>query len=126
VSVQKISLVIATALFTIAAASTSLGFCRGKPLPEKQWFFVLESGFKWRISNFNNRADEKAGFFTADWGYMRNLNRRSSLGATLSLSGDHDARLFGFRPRYRLWLNRRIALDLSPGTYVLGMTSIPT
>jgi hypothetical protein len=117
---RKSCVVILILLLTASAASNSHAFCRGKPLPEKRWFFLLESGWKWRVAESNIRADKKDWLFTADWGYMRNLNRKSSLGATLFVGADDDAGQFGIRPRYRVWLDRQVSLDLSPGIIFAG------
>jgi len=74
----------------------------------------------WRVAQSNIDANKRKWLFTADWGYMRNLNPRSSLGATLYFGGDDDVGVFGVRPRYRLWLDRQAALDLSAGIILSG------
>jgi len=51
---------------------------------------------------------------------MFNKKRTSAIGGSLHLSADDNDRQFGLGPRYRKWLTKRVALDLSPRLLIAG------
>ena len=112
--------VVLVSLLVLAQSSNGHAFCRGKPLPEVRSWWVLETGFKLRAAGSNVPFDKGSWIITGDLGYMRNLSRRSAIGLTVYAGRDDDGGQLGLRPRYRYWLGRQVALDLSPGILIAG------
>lgn len=100
--------------------ASSCGWCRGKPPPDCRSFWVLESGWNLRQQGNNVRETKEDFLFVADFGYMRNVSSRSAIGGTAYVGADDDGALYGLRARYRFWLHRWFALDISPGILLAG------
>ena len=96
------------------------GWFRGRPLPECKAFWVLESAWNFRQSGTSIREGKKEFLFTADIGYMKNITAKSGIGLTAHMGADDDAGQFGLRARYRLWFDRDVYLDISPGILIAG------
>jgi hypothetical protein len=64
---------------------------------------------------------EQLYFVTEDLGYMRNLNERSALGGLLHIGANSDRAALGPAVRYRRWLSRATAADLTVGVDVIGL-----
>jgi len=108
------------AIFVDVSRAGECGWCRGKPLPACRSWWVLEAGWNTRIHGSNVREDKKHFLGTANIGYMRNIEDRYALGATLYISGDDDAALVGLCARGRLWLSPQAAVDLDLGLLLVA------
>ncbi len=103
---------------TPAAAQSSLCF-RGGPAERCKSFLITEFSFGPGTTSASRRPP-----FFGDWevGMMRNTETRSAIGGTIVVNYDENERAFlGIRPRYRRWLNRKLAVDISGGLYVMGL-----
>ena len=84
---------------------------RGRPLPLKKGFPLMQAGVLHRMGDGSETA------FTADLGGMRNVSPGHSLGITVGVMTDSYTRIT-LKPRYRKWLGQTFALDLAPGIFV--------
>ena len=91
---------------------------RGKPKPDCCWFFLLESGVGIPLSMSAARDPGAPMAVFGDLGFMANAGRRHALGASIHFSGDDSGARWCFVPRYRLWLNPDVALDLKLGVMI--------
>ena len=83
-------------------------------------FIILETGLKFLVTGHNRRPD-KAGFLlTGDIGWMKNTSMKNAFGFSFYGAADDDGARIGIRPRFRRWLSRRTALDLSAGIIFSG------
>jgi len=87
---------------------------RGKPRPECCSFLIFESGLLFGAAVSGEPPDKASFLITADLGLMFNRKNSSALGGSIHLVGDDNGTRFGIGPRYRKWLTRKTALDLSP------------
>jgi hypothetical protein len=121
----------------IATARPADARFRGAPKPVCGTFWIFEVGYAGRVlgSKVKNitpgggrgepgdlgQAVGSRNSFTCDVGGMRNLNGRWAAGGTLVFGHRSDSGgQFGIKPRVRLWMNRKVSLDLSAGAYVMG------
>ncbi len=94
-------------------SSPSQKLCfRGQPTCSS--FFITEAGIGFRL-NPDTNPNPSARLLTGELGWMRNQNRRLAWGATAFLAFGDQADGLGIRPRFRLWLDRTVSLDLAPG-----------
>jgi len=94
---------------------------RGKPLPECRSFLITEMGVLARLDHASSEPDSRI-VVMFDLGWMKNVSRREAIGFSgYALSGD-TSRL-GLRGRYRRWLSRHTAIDISPGILLSGENS---
>lgn len=95
---------------------------RGRPLSETRSFWISEFGIGGRLNESGNaaRADNLfAEYATLELGPMVNVTSRIAVGGTASLRGSGEAGV-GVNARVRWWLDRKWALDLSPGVIIGG------
>jgi len=91
---------------------------RGKPLPECRSFLITEMGVMARLDDDPFLSDDWF-FFTFDLGWMKNVSPREALGFSGYALAADTSRL-GVRGRYRRWLSRHTAIDISPGILLSG------
>jgi hypothetical protein len=88
---------------------------RGRPFPLCRSFLLTE--FDLALTDGSTRWE---------LGAMHNVGSRSALGGSLLLRGeDRDSSAFGVTARYRRWVSRVVALDLSSGILVAGPGAAP-
>ncbi len=58
-------------------------------------------------------------YFSADAGWMKNLDNRNAIGGTLCWSFDDRGSRLALKPRYRRWLTRTIHTDVAIGMILL-------
>lgn len=87
---------------------------RGKPKPNCCSFFIFESGWMFNLARAGEPQGKASFIFTADLGMMFNNNNRKAWGGSFHLAADDDGTRFGIGPRYRSWLSKTVAFDLSP------------
>lgn len=97
--------------------STRVFSLRGKPLPECRYFAITEFGLFHRIPA---RENEGSFYVMGELGVMRNINRKSSAGATFVVGGTEFGGRLGIKPRYRYWMNPNTSLDIAPGILLGG------
>lgn len=95
-------------------------FFRGRPLPECSSFLITEFGAHYLINRNVGSFHDKNVFLTFDLGYMRNRKERSALGGLLHVGTGAGRTGFGPAVRYRRWLSKWNAADLTVGLDVLG------
>ncbi len=97
-------------------------FCfRGKPKGKCCSFLIFETGFLYYgIAESGIRRGTDDLLFTADLGLMFNNKGSSALGGSFHISAYNNFKSFGFGPRYRKWLGKGVALDLSPRLLIAG------
>ena len=68
------------------------------------------------------RSPDREGnwYLTGDIGLMANMNKRYSIGVTGFLGGVENGSRFGIKPRFRVWLQNKISVELSPGILLSG------
>ena len=97
------------------------GFCiRGRPKGKCCSFLIYESGLLSRISGSGQPSSLSKLLITTDLGLMFNRSNSSAIGASFHLAADHDYYRFGIGLRYRKWLTKKSALDLSPRLLIAG------
>ena len=97
-----------------AEDSSNGGFrFRGKPLPECTFFPIIESGGYFKIAGTG-----MSEMITGDVGLMFNINKNSAIGGTFGFFSDDYGLTFGVGPRYRKWLDRYTAIDISPRIFL--------
>jgi hypothetical protein len=87
---------------------------RGRPRPACNWFLITETGGNMRV------APERLGYRTKkaqfEVGAMHNSRGRSAIGVTaFGITNLDDETYLGIKPRYRRWLSRVLAVDVSAG-----------
>ena len=103
------------------------GFCiRGRPKGKCCSFLIYESGLLSRISGSGQPSSLSKFLITTDLGLMFNRSNSSAIGASFHLAADHDYYRFGIGLRYRKWLTKKSALDLSPRLLIAGNARIRT
>ena len=103
------------------------GFCiRGRPKEKCCSFLIYESGLLSRISGSGQPSSLSKLLITTDLGLMFNRSNSSAIGASFHLAADHDYYRFGIGLRYRKWLTKKSALDLSPRLLIAGNARIRT
>jgi hypothetical protein len=96
---------------------------RGKSLSECSSFFISEFAYLKRLSRSVGFDEDKVYrfkgdhdfYFSADIGWMRNLDMKNAIGGTMYFGLDDDGSRLAIKPRYRRWLNDKISLDISAG-----------
>jgi hypothetical protein len=91
------------------------------PLEQTRDFLITEFCASTRLGK-----GEELGIRHGSWelGLMRNAGRHAALGATLYLSTDDyfdPSSFVGFKPRFRLWLDRRWRADVGAGLLLFGL-----
>ena len=74
-------------------------------------------------SHESNPLAENLLVATWDLGMMVNTGRQSAFGGALFAGVNGGGTRLGVKARYRRWLTRTVALDLSPGVLLAGSTS---
>jgi hypothetical protein len=87
---------------------------RGRPVPNCRSFLVTE---------FDLAFTE--GWARWELGAMHNVGPRSAVGGSLLLRAANDSSAFGVKARFRRWLSRVVALDVSSGILVAGPGTAP-
>jgi len=100
----------------VASTRTPKALCfRGRPLPNCRSFLLTE---------FDLALTE--GSVRWEIGAMHNIGSRSAVGGSLLLRGaENDSSAFGAKIRFRHWLSRVVALDVSSGILVAGRGTAP-
>ncbi len=99
-----------------AEDNSNAGFrIRGKPLPECSYFTIIETGGYFKIAGTGTSE-----MMTGDVGLMFNINKNSAIGGTFGFFSDDDGLTFGVGPRYRKWLDRYTAIDISPRIFLFS------
>ena len=93
---------------------------RGNNVSKCRWFLLTEAGVLFSIKADPGQETEQTMIGTLDLGAMKNIGRRSALGATAFMESGSNHDRVGVRIRYRRWLGDRTALDLSPGIVMDG------
>ncbi len=96
-------------------------FCfRGKPKGKCCSFLILESGFLQRVSGSGQPSNKSRFLLTADLGLMLNKKSTSAIGGSFHIAIDEFGIRLGLGPRYRKWMGKVVALDLSPRLLIAG------
>ncbi|MCH9025317.1 MAG: hypothetical protein IH931_08285 [candidate division Zixibacteria bacterium] len=96
-------------------------FCfRGKPKGKCCSFLIFESGILRRRAESGIPRGKEDWLITADLGLMFNNKGSSAIGGSFHISAYNNFKSFGFGPRYRKWLGKGVALDLSPLLLIAG------
>src|SRR5574341_969009 len=86
---------------------------RGRPAAACRSFFITESGGNVLVAPNSLYRQLKAQL---EFGLMRNVGPRSALGGTAFVESNLDDETYvGVKPRYRRWISRVVAIDLSAG-----------
>lgn len=85
---------------------------RGQPLPECANFAITELYYGGRLDRYDPQTENN--HLTMELGLMVNRTPQHALGGTVSYTWTEDRRL-GLNFRYRRWLGKEFALDLTPG-----------
>ena len=96
-------------------------FCfRGKPKGKCCSFLIFESGFLRRRAESGIARGKEDWLITADLGLMFNNKGSSAIGGSFHIAIYNNVKHFGLGPRYRKWLGKGRALDLSPRLLIAG------
>jgi hypothetical protein len=98
---------------------------RGRPLPWKRSFPIIQGGFLWSLTHPDPYGEAEV-LAVVDLGAMRNLSPRAAVGGTFSLSGSEDYLRIGFKPRLRRWLTRTTSADFALGPFYALTTRLAT
>ncbi len=101
-------------------AKTEAAYFRGRPLPECKEFWLLEERLEFRLNDDRAAYDKAPLNLALDVGHMFNLTSRYGIGGSFYFAGNNERFVQGIRLRYRHWLNRETALDISPGIIFTG------
>lgn len=82
---------------------------RGRRLPTCRSFWVTDAA-----AGLGYVAGRSEVYLAADLGWMRNVNDRTAVGATIGIGHSGDG-FVALRPRLRRWITPAIGLDISPG-----------
>jgi len=96
---------------------------QGKPKPEMDSFWLLETSYKQRLLSSNVPISSYSKWLlTSELGYMVNLNTKSSLGGSLYWGVHDNGNNLGFKARYRKWISEKplTSVDLSLGFLILN------
>ena len=88
---------------------------RGRPLPIKKAFPVIQVGVLARLDGEGARFSEHLASLVVDLGGMKNVSQRWAVGASFCYAGDGDYNRFGTKVRFRRWLGSDVAIDMAPG-----------
>jgi len=124
-----ITLITTALALVLAVDSMADGDCfRGKPLPECQSFWIIETGAQYRfgLPETHQRWYETL-MYSYELGLMFNRSTPHAIGGALFFDYDdyennlqrHNIQV-GIRPRYRRWLVRKLSLDIAPGLILTG------
>lgn len=105
-----------------AEQNSSFPSLRGRPLPERDWFPVIQAGFLVPLNPSDVAAEEGVGTIAVDLGAMRNVNQTTAAGVSVYLAADAVQSRGGAKLRLRRWLTRTVAIDVAPGVVVTGTT----
>lgn len=117
-------LLLMTVAAPLAAQTASEGarnLCfRGRPLSRCRAFLIAESGGNLLISPASPYRTLKAQL---ESGYMRNVGRRTAVGATIFvITNLDDETYWGARPRLRHWFSSVVAVDVAAGPRLASQT----
>ena len=124
VRVALVSMCTLISILDLAAQDrgTRPGLCfRGRPVPHCGTFTITEFGYANLFSSSENSVGIiDHGYFTWQFGGMKNLSPSMALGFTLLLTADDDYGRVGLRFRLRSWLTETVTLDVSFGRFLAG------
>ncbi|MGH7680560.1 MAG: hypothetical protein ACRENN_01070 [Candidatus Eiseniibacteriota bacterium] len=83
-----------------------------RPLPFSKSFIVFNVGIGYEF--VGDETNDK-GVVTMDLGYMRNISRKSAVGASLSEISTEESSRLAIRGRYRYWLSPSVGLEGTVG-----------
>jgi len=112
--------------FAMRGRSRSL---RGRPLPVKGAFPVIQVGVLARLDPDRRHSDEHPATLAIDFGAIKNVSKRWGAGASLFYAGDGSYSRYGAKVRFRRWLGPLVAIDAAPGILFAeeaGRSSAPT
>lgn len=96
---------------------------RGKPLAECRSFLITEMGLLVQMNRNTSNLYAESVVLTFDLGWMKNVKPREAIGFSgYALAGDVSR--LGIRGRYRRWLTRHTAIDVSPGILLSGENTV--
>lgn len=104
-----------------AAAAEPHALCwRGHPRAECRSFLITEFGVLSRLDEYPFQKGASRIAITFDAGWMKNVSERDAVGVSgHALTSDPMQRI-GIRARYRRWLSRSVAFDVTPGVLLSG------
>jgi hypothetical protein len=114
------------------AATRASRTLRGRPLPIKKTFPVIQIGVFARLDREGdqttglppteraNRFSEHPASLVVDLGGMKNVSQRWAIGASFCYAGDEDFERVGTKVRFRRWLGSDVAIDMAPGILFSG------
>ncbi|HET9250554.1 MAG TPA: hypothetical protein VFP58_00385 [Candidatus Eisenbacteria bacterium] len=89
---------------------------RGRPLPAKKGFPLLQAGALGRLDDHPNDETELVAAF--DFGVMENRSPRRSRGVSLGVVTDGDYTRVSLKPRLRVWFGETLSLDVAAGPFL--------
>lgn len=92
----------------------------GRPLPECSAFMLTEFGYARRLNDSQRAGSSGRWLLGGELGLMVNRGERSALGGAFFLGAEDAGTRWGFRPRYRRWLEDGLVLDVAPGILFAG------
>jgi hypothetical protein len=92
---------------------------RGKPLPIKGSFPVIQVGVLARLDQDQRHGNNHPVSIAIDLGGIKNVSKRWGVGANFFYAGDKDVNRYGAKARFRRWLGPAIALDAAPGLLLM-------
>ena len=115
-----ILVVMAACPATAGAAENEHAICwRGKPAPECRGFVVTDFGLQRRLDDDPTGSTDPF-HASLDVGYAHNTSAHDAFGGTIYLGTGVDHARVGVRGRFRRWLSREFAIDISPGVLIYG------
>jgi hypothetical protein len=95
---------------------------RGKPLAECRSFLITEMGLLAQLNETTSNQYGDGVSLSFELGWMKNVSPREAIGFS-GYALASDVSRMGVRGRYRRWLSRRTAIDVSPGILLSGENS---
>lgn len=92
---------------------------RGKPLAGCRSFLITEMGLLLQLNDTRSNQYGETVVLSFELGWMKNVAPREAIGFTGYATAGDISRL-GLRGRYRRWLSRHTAIDVSPGILLSG------